>query len=121
MQTVDPARPGGLLGHIDEAGTSSHPHTMLRSDLIAALAEEIDHEHADASIRVFFSTITGALAAGRPVELRGFGRFSMTEMKARSIRNRYTGKEHRVGQPAPRVGFNPSEHWLTTLNPKFKR
>ena len=49
----------------------------------------------------------GAIAAGRPAELRGFWRFSLREYEAREARNPRTGKNVSVGA-SKRVRFKAS-------------
>ena len=68
---------------------------MLRSELIARLAEEnpdLKAEDIDRLVEVVLEEISAALASGHRVELRGFGAFSVRERKARSGRNPRTGE-----------------------------
>jgi integration host factor subunit beta len=74
---------------------------VTRSDLIADLAA--DHPHlrrADVELIVatIFDQITGALARGERVELRGFGAFTVRQRNARIGRNPRTGKEVTVDE-----------------------
>ena len=67
---------------------------MTRSDLIAELAASNPHlRMADVELIVatIFDQITGALARGDRVELRGFGAFRVKQRNARIARNPRTG------------------------------
>ena len=67
---------------------------MTRSDLIAELAASYPHLRvADVELIVatIFDQITGALARGDRVELRGFGAFAVKQRNARIGRNPRTG------------------------------
>ena len=67
---------------------------MTRSDLIAELAATHPHLRvADVELIVatIFDQITGALARGERVELRGFGAFTVKQRNARIGRNPRTG------------------------------
>ena len=68
---------------------------MIRSELVAKIAEENPHlTQADAErvVRMIFDTITEKLAEGGRVELRGFGAFSIKQRDPRLGRNPRTGE-----------------------------
>ena len=68
---------------------------MIKSQLIARLAEENPHLSRDEAERVVacvLGCVTGALSEGRRVELRGFGAFSVRARPARAGRNPRTGE-----------------------------
>ena len=68
---------------------------MTKSELIAALAADNPHlRGADVEVIVatIFDQITGALARGERVELRGFGAFTVKRRDARTGRNPRTGE-----------------------------
>lgn len=68
---------------------------MLRSELIAKLAEEnpdLRSEDVERVVAVILDEISEALARGDRVELRGFGAFSVRQRKARMGRNPKTGE-----------------------------
>ncbi len=68
---------------------------MLRSELIAKLAEEhpdLKAEDLENVVSVILDEITNALKNGDRVELRGFGAFSVRHRKARTGRNPRTGE-----------------------------
>jgi integration host factor subunit beta len=68
---------------------------LTRSDLIAELAASSPHlRRADIELIVttIFDQITGALARGGRVELRGFGTFTVKRRNARLGRNPRTGE-----------------------------
>ena len=60
---------------------------MLRSELIARLAEEnpdLKSEDLERVVGVILDEIADALARGDRVELRGFGAFSVRQRKAQN-------------------------------------
>ena len=68
---------------------------MTKSELIAEIAAENPHlRGADVEVLVstIFDEITGALARGERVELRGFGAFTVKHRNARTGRNPRTGE-----------------------------
>ena len=67
---------------------------MIKSELIAALAEENPHltgRDVERVVSVIIESMIGALEAGGRVELRGFGAFSVRSREARPGRNPRTG------------------------------
>ncbi len=71
---------------------------MIRSELVKQVRKTHSHleaVEATAVVAVILDTITGALAKGRRVELRGFGAFST---RARTGR---IGRNPRTGAPVP--------------------
>ncbi|MFN7054857.1 integration host factor subunit beta [Hyphomonas sp.] len=79
---------------------------MLKSQLIAKLAEEYPHlrqEDVEKVVNVILDEIGDALARGDRVELRGFGAFSVRRREARKGRNPRTGEPVKV--PAKAVPF----------------
>src|SRR3954451_23040960 len=82
-----------------------HPATgaMTKSELIAELASSNPHlRGADVELIVatIFDQITGALARGERVELRGFGPFTVKRRNARTGRNPRTGESVPVDEKA---------------------
>jgi integration host factor subunit beta len=72
---------------------------MIKSELIAALAEEhphLTHAHAERVVNRVLDEIAKALERGDRVELRGFGAFSVRRRPARKGRNPRTGDEVHV-------------------------
>ncbi|MEM8825900.1 MAG: integration host factor subunit beta [Pseudomonadota bacterium] len=68
---------------------------MIRSELVAAVAEAHPHlsaREAERVVATIFQSIISALADGRRVELRGFGAFSTRGREARTGRNPRTGE-----------------------------
>jgi integration host factor subunit beta len=68
---------------------------MVRSELIARLAEEHPHltqKEITRAVDAIFEEIVDTLARGGRVELRGFGSFDLTVRKARTGRNPRTGE-----------------------------
>ena len=93
---------------------------MIRSELVAALTK--DHPDLAASeveriVTCVFDAITGRLASGGRVELRGFGTFTTRSRDARTGRNPRTGEP--VDVDAKRVPyFKPGKEMRARLNIK---
>lgn len=74
---------------------------MIKSELIQRIAEQNPHLYQSDVERIvgtIFEEITGALARGERVELRGFGAFSVKQRDARIGRNPRTGESVRVDE-----------------------
>ncbi|MGC1497469.1 MAG: integration host factor subunit beta [Sulfitobacter sp.] len=68
---------------------------MIRSELIQKIADDNPHLYqrdVERIVNTFFDEITGAMAQGDRVELRGFGAFSVKKRDARVGRNPRTGE-----------------------------
>jgi integration host factor subunit beta len=68
---------------------------VTKSELIADLAAANPHlrsSDVELIVATIFDEITGALAAGQRVELRGFGAFTTKHRDARTGRNPRTGE-----------------------------
>lgn len=79
---------------------------MTKSELIQRLAERNPHLYLrdiEKIVETVFDEITGALARGDRVELRGFGAFSVKSRDARTGRNPRTGET--VSVDAKRLPF----------------
>ncbi|MGH8273552.1 MAG: integration host factor subunit beta [Gammaproteobacteria bacterium] len=67
---------------------------MTRSELASALADRQKHLPAmdvDLAVRALFEAMSEALAAGRRIEIRGFGCFALRYRPPRLARNPRTG------------------------------
>jgi integration host factor subunit beta len=76
---------------------------MTKSELIAELATANPHLTArdvELIVVTVFDEITGALARGERVELRGFGAFTVKRRNARTGRNPRTGETVPVEEKA---------------------
>ena len=93
---------------------------MTKSELIADLAAANPHLRAadvETIVATIFDEITGALARGERVELRGFGAFSTRQRDGRVGRNPRTGEA--VSVNAKRVPyFKPGKEMRERLNLK---
>jgi integration host factor subunit beta len=91
---------------------------VIRSELVTKIAEDNPHltmRDVEAIVTTIFDEITNALAAGRRVELRGFGAFSTRSRDARTGRNPRTGAAVKVD--AKRVPyFKPGKELREKLN-----
>jgi integration host factor subunit beta len=68
---------------------------MIRSELIQRIADDnphLYHRDVERLVNTVFDQITGAMAKGDRVELRGFGAFSVKRRDARVGRNPRTGE-----------------------------
>lgn len=74
--------------------TSRGDIAMIRSELIQKIADDNPHLYqrdVERIVNTIFDEITGAMARGDRVELRGFGAFSVKKRDARIGRNPRTG------------------------------
>ena len=72
---------------------------MIRSELIQKIADENPHLYqrdVERIVNTVFDEVTGAMARGDRVELRGFGAFSVKKRDARIGRNPRTGETVKV-------------------------
>ncbi len=72
---------------------------MTKSELIQRIAElnpHLYHRDVERIVTTIFEEISGALARGDRVELRGFGAFSVKRREARIGRNPRTGEKVQV-------------------------
>ena len=69
---------------------------MLKRDLVNEIAKRLDGHYYKQDIALAVETIleemASALSAGRRVEIRGFGSFSIRNRKPRTTKNPKTGK-----------------------------
>ncbi|XDA97180.1 integration host factor subunit beta [Sulfitobacter sp. LCG007] len=74
---------------------------MIRSELIQKIADENPHLYqrdVERIVNTIFEEVTGAMARGDRVELRGFGAFSVKKRDSRVGRNPRTGETVQVEQ-----------------------
>ena len=78
---------------------------MTKADLIDEVAKvsNLAKKESETIVHTVFDNITGALAKGDKVELRGFGSFRIRQRNARKGRNPKTGSS--VSVPEKRVPF----------------
>ena len=84
---------------------------MIRSELVARIAAQNPHlyeKDCEAVVNAILDKITDALAAGGRVEIRGFGTFSVKELRARQGRNPRTGESVAVRKKKA-VQFRPGK------------
>jgi len=68
---------------------------MIKSELVQKIADENPHLYqrdVERIVNTIFDEIVEAMAAGKRVELRGFGAFSVKKREARTGRNPRTGE-----------------------------
>ncbi len=91
---------------------------MIRSELVQAVGAANPHltlRDVERVVSTIFDEIVASLAAGRRVELRGFGAFSTRAREARTGRNPRTGTA--VAVEAKRVPyFKPGKDLRERLN-----
>ena len=91
---------------------------MIRSELVALIAEQNPHLYAkdvEAVVDAVLERIGTALADGDRVELRGFGMFEIRNRDARTGRNPRTGETVQVEARAT-VQFKPGKAMRARLN-----
>ena len=78
---------------------------MTKSQLIQAITarEKLSAVEVETVVNTILDTISGALASGGRVELRGFGSFGIKDRRARQGRNPKTGEPVQV--PEKRAVF----------------
>ena len=85
---------------------------MNKSELIEALAQDINvpHREAAAITNTVIDTMTEALARGESIEIRGFGSFVIKNYGSYEGRNPKTGKKIKVKpKKLPRTGKQEPE------------
>ena len=91
---------------------------MIRSELVTRIAELNPHlyqKDCEAVVDAILDKITDALAAGGRVEIRGFGTFSVKELRTRQGRNPKTGESVAVrGKKV--VQFKPGKEIRQRVN-----
>jgi len=72
---------------------------MNKRQLVAAVAADtgISEKQVGTVVTTFLDRITSAVAGADEVNLKGFGKFSMKERKARQGRNPATGEPLEIG------------------------
>ncbi len=90
---------------------------MTKTQLIDAVSASAGHTKKDTEtvIEAFITEVSGALAKGEKVDLRGFGNFVAREKKARQGRNPKTGETIEIAARKA-VAFKPSKELATKVN-----
>ena len=91
---------------------------LTRSELIKALKERFPHLSSDAvdqAARTMLEHLTASLVAGRRIEIRDFGAFSLRHYAARTRRNPKTGEVIAVGAKSL-VHFRPGQQLRDRVN-----
>ena len=87
------------------------PDPMTRSDLVEELAArfgQLTHRDAEYAVKTILDAMSGALARGHRIEIRGFGSFSINRRSPRMGRNPRSGES--VAIPEKRVPhFKPGK------------
>jgi DNA-binding protein HU-beta len=67
---------------------------VTKSEFVDAVAEKagLSKRDAEEAVKAFLSTVEGELKKGGEVAFSGFGKFSVTQRKARTGRNPATGE-----------------------------
>ena len=90
---------------------------MKKSDLVDAISDKsgVAKAQAQTIVEDVFELISGALAKGEKIDLRGFGTFSVKDSAARTGRNPQTGEPIQI--PARRVpGFKAGKELRDRVN-----
>lgn len=90
---------------------------MTKKELVAAMAIEMGMSKAQTEVvfKEVFDTIKSLLTKGETVSIPGFGKFIVSETKARKGRNPQTGEPLDI--PAKnRVSFKPAKDLKESVN-----
>src|SRR3954471_5943336 len=93
---------------------------MIKSELVLRIAEQNPHLYerdCEAVVNAILGTIADALADGGRVEIRGFGSFSVKDLRARQGRNPRTGESVAVKEKKA-VAFRPGKEMKRRVNPR---
>src|SRR3954466_4239787 len=93
---------------------------MIRSELVARITAQNPHlyeKDCEAVVNAILGKIADALAAGERVEIRGFGSFSVKDLRARQGRNPRTGESVAVKEKKV-VAFRPGKEMKQRVNPQ---
>ena len=93
---------------------------MIRSELVLRIAEQNPHlyeKDCEAVVNAILGKIADALAAGERIEIRGFGSFSVKDLRARQGRNPRTGESVAVKEKKA-VAFRPGKEMKQRVNPQ---
>ena len=90
---------------------------MKRSELIDELYSHSDFTHDTVvdAVDCILNTLSGSLALGQRIEIRGFGSFKIKERPARLARNPKIGATVPIPQKV-KVAFKPSSLLCARLN-----
>jgi DNA-binding protein HU-beta len=90
---------------------------VTKTQLIDAVSASAGHTKKDTEtvIEAFITEVSGALAKGEKVDLRGFGNFVAREKKARQGRNPKTGETIEIAARKA-VAFKPSKELASKVN-----
>jgi len=90
---------------------------VTKTQLIDAVSASAGHTKKDTEtvIEALIAEVSGALAKGEKVDLRGFGNFVAREKKARQGRNPKTGETIEIAARKA-VAFKPSKELASKVN-----
>jgi integration host factor subunit beta len=96
--------------------------TVTRANLVDAVTEEthLRKREVARAAKVLLEAIRDALAEGRNIELRGFGRFKVKDRRPRIARNPRTGDAVRIGNHKAPV-FESSAFLVERINGQLGR
>ena len=104
--------------HISLSGAETSANSVIKSELVQRVARQNPHLYSrdiENVVNAVLDGITGALARGDRVELRGFGAFSIKRRSARLGRNPRTGSEVHVAAKAA-ASFKTGKEMHERLN-----
>jgi DNA-binding protein HU-beta len=93
------------------------PETFKKADFIMSLSEKtgMNKKESEEAMQAVFDVIQEQVAAGKKVNLAGFGTFTCKDRAARKGRNPQTGEELQIAaSKAP--GFSAAKAWKDSLN-----
>ncbi len=88
---------------------------MTKSELVERMAHAAGWPRAatERAVRAMLAGVRSSLKRGEPVTLVGFGTFSVSRRRPRTMRNPRTGQSMTVGGRVPR--FKPSKELRQTV------
>jgi DNA-binding protein HU-beta len=93
------------------------PETFKKAEFIMSLSEKtgMNKKESEEAMQAVFDVIQEQVAAGKKVNLAGFGTFTCKDRAARKGRNPQTGEELQIAaSKAP--GFSAAKAWKDSLN-----
>ena len=90
---------------------------MNKKQFVEAVAQKgnLTYRDAEWAVNLIFNTLTESLAAGEPVQIKGFGAFDLKEREERYVRNPKTG-EQCLAPKAVRAVFAAGEPLRRAIN-----
>jgi integration host factor subunit beta len=97
---------------------------LVKSEIVKQLQKKhpaLNHSRIQIIVDIIFDVISSSLIKDKPVELRNFGRFSISLIKAKhNARNPKTGENIYVPEKK-KISFKMSKHLKQIINKEIKK